>query len=196
MNADSADDREGWTEAICEAVAELGNGETEIIPSRVAKVSATTGSDITVDAHVAAAMASGASSVVLHSGILRKSPSKVTAVDQRSTWKVRWFSLSDDAISYFVDVDEQLLKGTIKLSDVLRIQPSVLSLRYDFVFALHTRQTDSRSEKGRSYFLAADSEEDRRVWVDALTIELNKVVYNFRCTVLCTREQDFLKINV
>lgn len=79
---------------------------------------------------------------------------------------------------------QDVLKGVIDLADVLRLQPKVLSVRYEFVFALHCQK---EGEKIRSYFLASNEESERDQWVEKLKPEIEAATK--KATVIDTRTE-------
>lgn len=85
-------------------------------------------------------------------------------------------------VTRFFVPTQDMLKGVIDLADVLRIQPKVLSVKYEFVFALHCQKA---GEKIRSYFLASNVESDRDEWVELLKPEIEMATR--RATVVDTR---------
>lgn len=83
------------------------------------------------------------------------------------SWKMRWFKLNTQigVISYHTSPDIFEALGTIPLQDVGRIEEAPPQPPYQYVFVIYTVQ-------GREFWLAADSESFRRIWIDGVRTAL------------------------
>jgi hypothetical protein len=79
------------------------------------------------------------------------------------SWRKRWFVLSDDALHYFKDESQTLVKGLIALASIRSVAP--------------VANRDKRSARAATFVIAtgdrdwliqADSEASRDAWVDAI----------------------------
>lgn len=103
LSASSQEERDAWCEAVLETASKVVSTEIVVLPK---KRSSVTSASSPVPAEDETGADAESTEDVIHQGILRKSPAKVGAVDQRSTWRARWFVLSGSKLQYFTDVDE------------------------------------------------------------------------------------------
>ncbi len=86
------------------------------------------------------------------------------------SWKERWFVLYGDRLCYYEpsDWDQQRTSarplGTIPLADVADVK----ALRSRGAFLVSVTGNSAANGADRDYFLVAASDNDRKVWIDAL----------------------------